>query len=207
MTDRAAVAAEAKVTQDMKRASLASQPPTPKYNTRCPMWSETYVGLMWMFHSSYPATHSAKLSSGHAELGRQWNSQNQSQPNPGSRCDGSTCTVPPVNGSLPDTKSLHCVTKLFWQRSSGSTRVTTSPEWFYVIGECGRSTLQAKETQYIRKGCCEKALFPGIGVIPREEERRKDNAIMGMYSQRVKSEALRTKFPTKLYKAETRGFS
>ena len=41
---------------------------------------------------SCPA-HSVKFSSAKAELGRQWNTQNQSQPNPGAREDGTPCRL------------------------------------------------------------------------------------------------------------------
>ena len=61
-----------------------------------------FADLGWIDFDSYaPPTlttcsssaHSAKISSARAESGREWNSQNQSHPNPGPRGDSSPCIL------------------------------------------------------------------------------------------------------------------
>ena len=48
-------------------------------------WSETWVGLN-LFRMFHHVANSAKIPSARAELGSEWNFQNQSQPNPDSPC-------------------------------------------------------------------------------------------------------------------------
>ena len=75
-----------------------------RISTGCPICSWTCVGLtlIWVCHPPCPAA-SAKFPSAQGKLGRQWNTQNQSQPNPGqvsrlllhptpgTRADGTPC--------------------------------------------------------------------------------------------------------------------
>ena len=74
-------------------------------STGCPIRSETWLGRHRFHCTVLPRCpiNSAKFPSPQAELGRQWNLQNQSQPNPGLRPVGKPCSRISV---FPSTRKL-----------------------------------------------------------------------------------------------------
>ena len=102
------------------------------------MCSRTWVGLslIWVRHPPCPAA-SAKFPSAQAELGRQWNTQNSSQPNPvhedmGRRAAPSTLETPyhsPTRRAMAATKAMTPTNVPKWQAVADSLKMHTSFPW------------------------------------------------------------------------------